>query len=49
MSNKEKLITAQKLLNEVVEDWKEENISKYGSKFSFDELVAEINTIELID
>ena len=47
MNNKEKLKIAQKLLTEIVENWNENEVEFYDSKFSFDELVSEINSIDL--
>ena len=47
MTNAEKLEKAKKLLGEINDSWSEDEVLEYGSKFSFDELVAELDGITL--
>ena len=47
MTNAEKLEKAKLLLNEISDTWSEDAVLEYGSKMSFDELVAELDSITL--
>ena len=47
LTNWEKLKLATQLLGSVSEHWNDDQIETYESKFSFDELVAEVQAVEL--
>ena len=46
-SNKKKFDEAKNLLNEVLQDWNEDEVEDYESSLSFDALVIEVNSIRL--
>ena len=45
-SNRERLRLAIRLLRQVLETWDEDDVVEYGSDLSFDELIAELASIE---
>lgn len=47
MTNKSKLEEAIKLLWQVVDTWDEDDVIEYKATMSFDEIVAELQSIKL--